>query len=100
MKKKCHLSPENVAYIHTDVWVCIFQMTLTRSNSYSKRNFFHISLPIHFFFYLLNILCVGVFVGVSPHVCGRTYTCVHIHLEAREHLWASFLRLCPSAFLS
>lgn len=98
-EKKCHLSPVNVAYIHADVWVCIFQMTLTRSNSYSKRNFFHISLPIHFFFYLLNILCVGVFVCVSPHVCGHTYTCVHIHLESREHLWASFLRPCSSAFL-
>lgn len=50
---------------------------LWRSPTVTQREVFFISLYLYiFFFYLLNILCVGVFVCVIPHVCGRTYTCV------------------------
>lgn len=75
MKKKSHLSPENVAYIHSDVWVCIFQMTLAQSNSYSKRSFFHISLPIHFFLLLIEHIVCG-----RVCVCNSTCMWAHIHM--------------------
>lgn len=63
-----------------------------------REKVFFSSLYLYIFFLLLIEHIVCGHVCVSVHVCGCTYMCVHIHLEAREHLWASFLRLCPSFF--